>query len=99
MVIFSNITGNCCVFAIEVCAYAIVSSHYHVIFHVDADTVKNWDQTEVIKRSEVIKRWRKLSGGGVLLERYLAGQCKTNAQLDKVAETAEIFLPFRSQSI
>jgi hypothetical protein len=81
------------VFAIEVCAYAIMGSHYHVIFHVDADTVKNWDQTEVIKR------WRKLSGGGVLLERYLAGQCKTDAQLDKVAETAEIFLPFRSQSI
>lgn len=81
------------VFAIEVYVYAIMSSHYHVIFHLDADTVKNWNQTEVIKR------WRKLSGGDVLLERYLAGQCKTNAQLDKVAETEEIFLPFRSQSI
>jgi hypothetical protein len=31
----------------------------------------------------VIKRWRNLFGGGVLLERYLAGQCKTGAELDK----------------
>jgi hypothetical protein len=52
---------------------------------VDADRAKNWDQ------NEVIKRWRKFFGGGVLLERYLAGQCKTEAELDKVAETAEIW--------
>ena len=75
----------CEVFAIDVCAYAVLSNHYHVIVHVDADTAKNWDQ------DEVIERWRKLFGGGVLLERYLAGQCKTEAELDKVAETAEIW--------
>jgi len=62
-----------------------MSNHYHVILHVDAYAVTNWDQTEVIER------WRKLFGGGVLLERYLAGQCKTSAELDKVAETAEIW--------
>ena len=45
------------VFAIDVCAYAIMSNHYHVILHVDADTAKNWDQ------DEVIERWRKLFGG------------------------------------
>ena len=73
------------VFAIDVCAYAVLSNHYHVIVHVDADTATNWDQ------DEVIERWRKLFGGGVLLERYLAGQCKTEAELDKVAETAEIW--------
>jgi len=73
------------VFAIDVCAYSIMSNHYHVIFHVDADTAKNWDQ------DEVIERWRKLFGGGVLFERYLAGECKTEAERDKVAETAEIW--------
>ncbi len=73
------------VFAIDVYAYAIMSNHYHVILHVDADTAKNWNQ------DEVIKRWRKLFGGGVLLERYLAGQCTTDAELDLVAETAEIW--------
>ena len=73
------------VFAIDICAYAIMSNHYHVILHVDADTAKNWGQ------DELIERWRKLFSGGVLIERYLAGQCKTETELDKVAETAEIW--------
>ncbi len=73
------------VFAIDICAYAIMSNHYHVILRVDADTAKNWGQ------DEVIEHWRKLFGGSVLLERYLAGECKTEAELDQVAETAEIW--------
>ena len=60
-------------------------NHYHTILHVDAEKAKNWEQ------DEVIERWRKLFGGGVLIERYLAGQCKTVAELDKVAEIAEIW--------
>jgi len=71
------------VFAIDICAYAILSNHYHVILHVDTDRAKRWDQ------NEVIERWRKLFGGGVLIERYLAGLCKTDAELDKVTEIAE----------
>ena len=50
---------------------------------MDAEKARNWDQVEVIER------WRKLFGGGVLIERYLAGQCKTEAELDKVTEIAE----------
>ena len=73
------------VFAIDICAYAIMSNHYHVILHVDAETAKHWTQ------DEVIERWRKLFSGGVLLERYLAGLCKTEAELDKVTEIAEMW--------
>ncbi len=77
------------VFAIHVCAYAIMSNHYHVILHVDTDTAKIWDQ------DEVIVRWRKLFSGGVLIERYLAGQCKTDAELDKKLEKLGSGLYFR----
>ncbi len=73
------------VFAIDVCAYAIRSNHYHTILHVDAEKAKNWDQ------DEVIERWRKLFGGGVSIERYLAGLCTTQAELDKVTETVEVW--------
>ena len=45
------------VFALDVCAYAVMSNHYHVILHVDAEKAKHWDQ------DEVIERWRKLFGG------------------------------------
>ena len=73
------------VFALDVCAYAILSNHYHIILHVDAEKAKSWDQ------DEVIARWRKLFGGGVLIERYLAGQCTTRAELDQVAEIVEVW--------
>ena len=62
-----------------------MSNHYHVIFHVDADTAKHRTQ------DEIIERWRKVFSGGVLLERYFAGLCKTEAELDKVDELAEIW--------
>ena len=71
------------VFAIKICAYAIMSNHYHVILQVDAEKAKHWAQ------DEVIERWRKLFGGGVLIERYLAGLCKTEAERDKVTEIAQ----------
>ena len=74
------------IFAIDVCAYAIMSNHYHSILHVDADKAKNWHQDEVIERC-----WCKLFGGGVLLERYLTGQCTMQAELDKVMETVEVW--------
>ena len=64
------------VFALDVCAYVVMSNHYHVILHVDADKAKNWDQVEVIER------WRKLFDGDALIERYLTGRCKTDAERD-----------------
>ena len=73
------------VFAIGVCAYAIMSNHYHIILYVDADKANNWDQ------DEVIERWRKLFGGGVLIERYLAGLCTTQAEFDQVTETVKVW--------
>ncbi len=37
----------------------------------------------------MIERWRMLFGGGVLIERYIAGHCKTKAERNKVTELAE----------
>ena len=42
------------VFPMQICAYAVMSNHYHIILHVDADQVKTWSE------EEVLRRWRKL---------------------------------------
>ena len=45
------------IFAIEVCAYAVMSNHYHVVLHINTLAVDNWN------RDEVLSRWTRLFAG------------------------------------
>jgi hypothetical protein len=36
------------IFAIDICAYAILSNHYHVVLHVDRDKANSWTDQQVI---------------------------------------------------
>lgn len=38
------------VFAIDICAYGIMSNHYHLILHVDENRALNWSKAEVKAR-------------------------------------------------
>jgi len=71
------------IFSIDICAFAVMSNHYHVILHVDTDAAAIWSQTEVIER------WTKLFSLPVLIERYLRGQTTTDAEVNKVVEIVE----------
>jgi REP element-mobilizing transposase RayT len=42
------------IFSINICAYAIMSNHYHLVLHVDVEAAKTWST------SEVISRWKRL---------------------------------------
>ena len=55
------------VFAIRLCAYAIMSNHYHVVLHVRSDLAGEWSDREVIER------WHQLYAGTLLSSRYLNG--------------------------
>lgn len=54
-------------FAIDICAYAIMSNHYHLVLHVDVNRAKEWDD------DEVLERWCELYRGPILVQRYRAG--------------------------
>lgn len=41
-------------FAVDICAYAVMSNHYHLVLHVDAAAAQGWSD------AEVIARWRAL---------------------------------------
>ena len=68
------------VFLIDVCAYAVMSNHYHVVLKI------NHEQALQISDEEVIELWMKLFKGNVLIQRYLKGDCTTDAEQDKVHE-------------
>ena len=73
------------VFAIEICAFGIMANHGHYVLRVDQQTAKLWDQ------KEVISRWTELFSGGVLIQRFQAGKCKTQGEISKVNELVEIW--------
>ena len=68
------------VFAIDLCAYAVMSNHYHVVLHVDRATAESWDETEVVRR------WKMLFTGNVLAERFLQGEGLSKQELAIVRE-------------
>jgi REP element-mobilizing transposase RayT len=71
------------IFAIDLLAYAILSNHYHVVVHVDADKAKNWTN------QQVIERWSRLYKGHTLAGRYLAGEVMIKAEWVALSELIE----------
>src|SRR3954462_946864 len=52
------------IFAIEICAYAVMSNHYHLVLYVDREKAKRWTS------EEVIRRWSRLHRQPPLIARY-----------------------------
>ncbi|MGY3917432.1 transposase [Aeromonas australiensis] len=63
-------------FAIGVCAYAVMSNHYHLVLKVEADKAAAWDQREVAERWAALFQWpllvRRWYQGDPLIEPELA---------------------------
>ena len=71
------------VFALDLCAYAVMSNHYHVVLYIDKPLSDNWS------RDDIIKHWHQLFTGHPLSQRYWQGEslCKAELQaLDKLVE-------------
>lgn len=64
------------VFAINICAYAIMSNHYHVVLHIDQAQAEQW----TIK--DVIGRWHSLYTGTYLSRRYYQGEVLDKSEME-----------------
>ncbi|WP_171972119.1 transposase [Vibrio panuliri] len=64
------------VYCIDICAYAIMSNHYHLVLHI------NREKALRLSDREVVERWRKEHRLPNLVERWLAGQLSSEAEMD-----------------
>jgi REP element-mobilizing transposase RayT len=70
----------CSVFAVDLCAYAIMSNHYHIVVRINADEVDQWPD------EEVAQRWMQIFSGPLLMHQYLTNANLTESELTRVAD-------------
>ena len=73
------------VFAIDICAHAIMHNHLHLVLHVDVEKVKGWST------ADVLERWHQLFKGTLLTQKYQKEQPLDKFQLEMVESTADIY--------
>ena len=69
----------CSVFAIDLCAYAIMNNHYHVVIRIDVEGANQWSD------QEVASRWMLIFKGPLLMHRYLSNASLSATEQEYVA--------------
>jgi REP element-mobilizing transposase RayT len=72
------------IFALDVCAYAVMSNHYHVVLHVNYKAAQSWSM------DNVIQHWHQLFSGHALSQRYVNGEhlgLAERSTLNAIADT------------
>lgn len=71
------------IFSMDVCAYAVMHNHLHIVLYVDTDKAKNWST------AEVLARWHQLFKGTLLTQDYSSGRSLDKFRRATVESTAE----------
>ena len=61
-------------FAIDICAYAVMSNHYHLVLKLAPDQLN--DRSD----DEIMDRWCALFKGPLLIQRYREGDALSTAE-------------------
>ncbi len=76
------------IFCVDVCAYAVMSNHTHVVLRI------NKQKADVLSTKEVIRRWHKLYKGMLLAQRYInpaENNALSVAEVETVRNLAEVY--------
>jgi REP element-mobilizing transposase RayT len=72
------------VFSIDICAYAVMSNHVHMVLHVDVKQVMGWTD------KDIVRRWHLLHKGTLLTQIFVTGDTLSEGQTltldDTIAE-------------
>ena len=56
------------IFAIDICAFAVMSNHYHVVLHVNQAKANSWSN------KDICVQWHQLFKGNSLSQRFVSGE-------------------------
>lgn len=71
------------VYCIDICAYAIMSNHYHLVVNI------NKGRATSLSKHDIVERWGKVHKLPVLIQRWLKNQVLGQAEKEKCAEIIE----------
>jgi REP element-mobilizing transposase RayT len=77
--VIDRLTRLASVFAIDVCAYAVMSNHYHLVLHVDRKRAQGWSD------QEVIDRWTRVFRTPLTVQRWQDGEA-TQVEVEMARE-------------
>ena len=72
-------------FGIDICAYAIMNNHYHLVIKLDPC------QIEALSAQEVIARWTRLFKGPLLIQRHQQGSSLSPAEQQTVNDIVNVW--------
>jgi REP element-mobilizing transposase RayT len=71
----------CSVFAIDICAYAVMSNHVHVVLHVDVEKALGWSN------KQVLSLWHTLYKGTLLTQKFMRNDALSKGELITLHDT------------
>tara|TARA_B100000700_G_C14994583_1_gene833115 strand:- start:721 stop:1710 length:990 start_codon:yes stop_codon:yes gene_type:complete len=73
------------IFCIDICAYAVMSNHTHLVLHIDIAKAKR------LSNKAILIRWHKLFNSTFLCQRFLNGELLTQAELSAVNDRVNLY--------
>ena len=73
------------IFAIDVCAYAVMSNHVHMVLHVDVNKALEWSN------KQVLALWHSLYNGTLLTQKFMRDEDLSQGQAITLHDTIAIY--------
>jgi REP element-mobilizing transposase RayT len=73
------------VFAVEICAYAVMSNHLNIVIKLTPEKIQSWSN------QEVAQRWMTLFKGPLLLQKWMVGESLSQAERATVGDILETY--------
>ena len=72
-------------FSIQLCSYAVMSNHYHLVVNITPE------KTQALSNLEIAKRWTTLFQGPLLVQQWLNGAPLNHAQQDSLNDIINVW--------